>query len=61
MNLTSIGIFGRVLLLIAVFPALTPIIIAGRGLHPSTQIYQDAKGSWMPAGFAYSNPCAGLI
>jgi hypothetical protein len=56
MNPTSIGIFGRVLLLIAVLPALTPIMIAGRGSHPSTQIYQDAKGSWMPVGYPYSNP-----
>jgi hypothetical protein len=47
---------GNTLLLIAVLLALAPVMIVGRGSQPSTQIYQDSKGSWMPAAYAYANP-----
>ena len=47
---------GNILLLVAVLLAFAPVMIVGRGSQPSTQIYQDAKGSWMPAGYAYANP-----
>jgi Na+-driven multidrug efflux pump len=47
---------GNTLLLVAVLLALAPVMIVGRGSQPSTQIYQDAKGSWMPAAYAYANP-----
>jgi hypothetical protein len=47
---------GNSLLLMAVPLALAPVMIVGRGSQPSMQIYQDAKGSWMPAAYAYANP-----
>jgi len=47
---------GHTLLFIAVLLALAPVMIAGRGSQPSTQAYQDAKGSWMPSAYAYSHP-----
>lgn len=47
---------GNTLLLVTVLLALAPVMIVGRGSQPSTQIYQDAKGSWMPAAYAYANP-----
>ena len=46
---------GNTLLLVTVLLALAPIMIVGRSSQPSTQIYQDAKGSWMPAAYAYAN------
>jgi len=46
---------GNTLLLVTVLLALAPIMIVGRGSQPSTRIYQDAKGSWMPAAYAYAN------
>jgi len=49
---------GKTLLLIAVLLALAPVMIVGRGPQPSTQVYQDAKGSWMPAAYSYINPRA---
>jgi len=49
---------GNTLLLVAVLLAFAPVMIVGRGSQPSTQIYQDAKGSWMPAAYAYANPRA---
>ena len=52
---------GHTLLFVAILLALVPVLIAGRGSHPSTQIYQDAKGSWMPAAYAYANPRAFFI
>ena len=52
---------GNTLLLVTVLLALAPVMIVGRGSQPSTQIYQDAKGSWMPAAYAYANPRALLI
>ena len=52
---------GNTLLLITVLLALAPVMIVGRGSQPSTQIYQDAKGSWMPAAYAYANPRAFFI
>ncbi|MBJ7259801.1 MAG: hypothetical protein JHD33_09710 [Chthoniobacterales bacterium] len=52
---------GNTLLLVAVLPALAPVTIIGRSSQPSAQIYQDAKGSWMPAAYAYANPRAFLI
>jgi hypothetical protein len=52
---------GNSLLLIAVLLALAPVMIVGRGSQPSTQIYQDAKGSWMPAAYAYAKPRAFFI
>ena len=47
---------GNTLLLVTVLLALAPVMIVGRGSQPSTQIYQDAKGSWMPSAYAYANP-----
>ena len=52
---------GNTLLLVTVLLALAPVMIVGRGSQPSTQIYQDAKGSWMPAAYAYANPRAFFI
>ncbi len=52
---------GNALLLVAVLLAVAPIMIIGRGSQPSTQIYQDAKGSWMPAAYAYANPRAFFV
>ena len=52
---------GNTLLLVTVLLALAPVMIVGRGSQPSTQIHQDAKGSWMPAGYAYTNPRAFYI
>ena len=52
---------GNTLLLVAVLPALAPVTIIGRSSQPSTQSYQDAKGSWMPAAYAYANPRAFFI
>lgn len=49
---------GNTLLLVTVLLALAPVMILGRGSQPSTHIYQDAKGSWMPAAYAYANPRA---
>jgi uncharacterized lipoprotein YehR (DUF1307 family) len=43
---------GNTLLLVAVLLAFAPVMIVGCGSQPSTQIYQGAKGSWMPAGYA---------
>jgi hypothetical protein len=40
---------GNTLLLAAVLLALAPGMIVGRGSQPSTQIYEDARGSRMPA------------
>lgn len=47
---------GHTLLFVAVLLALAPVMISGRGSQPSMQVYQDAKGSWMPSACAYSNP-----
>jgi len=44
---------GNILLLVTVLLALAPVMVVGRGSQPSTQNYQDAKGSWMPAAYAY--------
>jgi hypothetical protein len=52
---------GKTLLLVALLLALAPVMIVGRGSQPSTQIYQDAKGSWMPAAYAYANPRAFFV
>jgi hypothetical protein len=52
---------GKTLLLMVFLLALAPVMIVGRGSQPSTQIYQDAKGSWMPAAYAYANPRAFFI
>ena len=52
---------GNTLLLVTVLLALAPVMIVGRGSQPSTQIYQDAKGSWMPEAYAYANPRAFFI
>jgi hypothetical protein len=47
---------GNALLFVAILLALAPVMIAGRGSQASAQVYQDAKGSWMPSAYAYSNP-----
>jgi hypothetical protein len=52
---------GNTLLLVTALLALAPVMIVGRGSQPSTQILQDAKGSWMPAAYAYANPRAFYI
>jgi Na+-driven multidrug efflux pump len=52
---------GNTLLLVTVLLALAPVMIVGRVSQTSTQIYQDAKGSWMPAAYAYANPRAFFI
>ncbi len=52
---------GKTLLLMADLLALAPVMIVRRGSQPSTQIYQDAKGSWMPAAYAYANPRAFFV
>ena len=52
---------GNMLLLVTVLLVLAPVMIVGRGPQPSAQIYQDAKGSWMPAAYAYANPRAFFI
>ena len=52
---------GKTFLFIAVLLALAPVMIVGRGSQPSTQIYQDAKGSWIPAAYAYANPRAFFV
>jgi hypothetical protein len=51
---------GNTLLLVTVLLALAPVMMVGRGSQRSTQNYQDAKGSWMPAAYAYANPRAFL-
>ncbi len=59
--LPSANTVGLSLLCVALFVAIMPLQIFGRGVDPSTQLYQDSKGSWIPAAYAHSHPAWFLI
>ena len=47
---------GLAFLCVALFIGVSPLTVLSRGIDPSFQIYKDAKGSWLPAGYAFSHP-----
>ena len=61
MVLPSANTVGLSLLCVALFVAQMPFKIFGRGVDPSTQLYQDSKGSWVPAAEAHAHPTGFLI
>lgn len=50
---------GLVLIVFSLFGVLLPFKMFSRGTAPEVQAYQDAKGSWIPFGFA--NTISGQI
>ena len=49
---TVAGVF----FVVAVVLFIWPLKIFGRGAGTTLQVYQDAKGSWVPAAVANANP-----
>jgi hypothetical protein len=43
---------GLILIVASLFGAFLPFAMFSRGTSPEVQAYQDAKGSWIPFGFA---------
>jgi hypothetical protein len=55
MMLPSTKTVGVGLLCVALCVAIMPIQIFSRGHDPSTRLYRDSKGSWVPAAEAWSH------
>lgn len=55
MMLPSTKTVGVGLLCAALCVAIMPFRIFKRGVDPSTQLYQDSKGNWVPAAEAWSH------